>query len=525
MAHDLIIIGAGHNGLVTAFYLAKAGLRPLVLERRHVVGGAAITDEFHPGFKCSTLAHNAGPVAAGILGDMQLERHGLKVISHDGALMAPLADGRALRLFADTERSAREIAAFSKKDAERYPEFERTLSRLAAVIARVAAQAPPSLDGSSWHAFRDGWALLGLGREVRHLGKRDLYRLLRWTPMAVADLASEWFESEPLRALVAARGIFGAFLGPRSAGSAALLLLRAAADPRPAGSLWIPEGGMGSLTQAMARAAQEAGAEIRTGAEVRHIVVQDGRARGVVLAGGEEIAARRIVSSADPQRTLLGLVGPAELQPQFISRLQHYRCRGVMAKLNLALAGLPSFRAIQNGSTLSPRLHIGPDINYLERALDDAKYGRFSREPYLDVLIPSLLDPSLAPPGRHVMSVCVQFAPYQLRGGNWQQQRDALGRTVLDTLACYAPNIRDLVLEMQLITPLDMEETYGLTGGHIFHGELSLDQVLTMRPLLGWARYRTPIAGLYLCGSGTHPGNGLTGLSGRNAAREILKDR
>lgn len=359
-----------------------------------------------------------------------------------------------------------------------------------------------------------------------------MLRLLRWGPMPVADLATEWFECEILRALVAARGIFGTFLGPRSPGTSAVLLLRASADPHPVGAASFVKGGMGALAQALVKAATEAGGELRTGAEVSRIAVKDGATAGVVLSTGEEIAAKIVISNADPRRTFLGLVDPVHLDPDFVLKMQNYRCVGTVAKVNLALAGLPSFTALKSagrssGATLvslAGRILIAPEIDYLERAFDDAKYGGFSRQPFLDMAIPSMTDPTLAPAGQHVMSIYVQFAPFKLRTGKWDAQRDALGDAVIKTLAEYAPDLPGLILQRQVITPRDLEDIYGLTGGHIFHGELALDQLFTMRPLLGWARYRTPLAGLYLCGSGTHPGTGLTGVSGRNAAQEILTD-
>jgi phytoene dehydrogenase-like protein len=354
-----------------------------------------------------------------------------------------------------------------------------------------------------------------------------MYRLLRWGPMAVADLVAEYFETELLRATIAARGIFGTFLGPWSAGSSLVLLIRAAGDPQPAGSAWFAAGGMGSVTQAMAAAARKAGAEIRSGAEVIEIRVKDGAAISVVLSNGEEIPAKTMVSNADPKRTLLKLVDPAHLSPDFVMKLQHYRMPGTVAKVNLALSGLPTFTALNgadNDDALKGRIQIGHEIDYLERAFDDSKYGSFSRQPYLEVTIPSLTDTSLAPPGQHVMSIYMQYAPYQLKNSDWESERVALGDSVVKTLSLYAPNLPELILSHQIITPRDLEDTYGFTGGHIFHGELALDQFFTMRPLLDWARYRTPIRNLFLCGSGTHPGAGLTGGSGANAAREILKD-
>jgi phytoene dehydrogenase-like protein len=519
---DVVIIGGGHNGLVTAFYLAKAGFKPLVLERRAQPGGAAITEEFHPGFRCSILAHVAGPIRPDIVRDMQLEKHGLKLITPEIGVVSLSPTGRALLLYNDARKSAQEIGKFSQKDAAKYPEFQNSLGKMGRVIGEALTLAPPNIDNPS---KGDLWGMLQTGRAIRKLGKKDMYRLLRWGPMAVADLVAEFFETELLRATIAARGIFGTFFGPWSAGSSLVLLIRAAGDEHPAGSASFAAGGIGSVTQAMAAAAKQAGAEIRSGAEVIEVRVKDGAATSVVLSTGEEISAKAIISNADPKRTLLKLVDPTHLTPDFVMKLQHYRTPGTVAKVNLALSGLPKFTAL-NGSTdaLSGRIHIGPEIDYLERAFDESKYGNFSRQPYLEIAIPSLTDPSLAPPGRHVMSIYVQYAPFKLKNGDWESQRVALGDTVVKTIAQYAPNLPELILTHQIITPQDLEDTYGLTGGHIFHGELALDQFFTMRPLLDWARYRTPIQNLYLCGSGTHPGAGLTGGSGANAAREILKD-
>jgi phytoene dehydrogenase-like protein len=532
-ACDIIILGAGHNGLVAAFYLAKAGFKPLVLDRRDVVGGAAATGEFHPGFKCSTLAHACGPLDASVVRDMQLERHGLTMLESPVRVFAPLPDGRSLTLFRDVGESANQIAKFSKADAVKYGELSDTLAKMSPLLQQLLAMTPPEI---AKPGVSDLWNMLGAGRQLRGLGKKDMMRLIRWGPTAVADLASEFFETEVLRAAFAARGIFGAALGPWSAGSTTLLLLRAAGDPHPVGTSAFPRGGMGALAQALADAARQAGADIRTGADVAQIAIKDGAVTGVVLESGEEISASTVVSGADPRRTFLKLIDPVHLAPGFVVKMQHYRSKGVAAKMNLALDGMPSFTALQgisaagalslNGasSALAGRIHIGPDIDYLEKAFDASKYGEFSRAPYLDVTIPSILDPSLAPAEQHVMSVYMQFAPYQLREGDWSTQRGALADTIVETLATYAPDLPERIVGHELFTPQDLETQFGLTGGHPFHGELALDQIFTMRPLLGYARYRGPVRGLYMCGSGTHPGAGLTGGAGSNAAREILKD-
>src|SRR6266571_2344841 len=373
---DIVIVGGGHNGLVTAFYLAKAGYKPLVLERRPQVGGAAITDEFHPGFRCSTLAHTAGPIRPDIVRDLKLEKHGLRLITPEVSVTALTPDGRALSLYQDARKSAQEVAAFSQKDAAKYPEFQESLGKMGRVIGEALATPPPNIDHPS---SGDLWGMLKTGRAIRNLGKKDMYRLLRWGPMAVADLAAEYFETELLRATVAARGIFGTFLGPWSAGSSLVLLIRAAADPHPDGTAWFAAGGMGSVTQAMASAAKQAGAEIRSGAEIIHFRFKDGAATGVVLSNGEEITAKAVISNADPKRTLLRLVDPLHLSPDFVMKLRHYRMPGTVAKVNLALSGLPKFTALNgDGEALKSRIHIGPEIDYLERAFDESKYGNFS---------------------------------------------------------------------------------------------------------------------------------------------------
>jgi phytoene dehydrogenase-like protein len=520
-SRDVVIIGGGHNGLVTAFYLAKAGYKPLVLERRNQVGGAAITEEFYPGFRSSVLAHSAGPLRPDVVRDMQLDKHGLKLIEPEVAVTSLSPNGTPLTLYNDSDRAAQEIAKFSSKDAARYGEFHTALKTIARVITKALALTPPEIESPT---KSDLLGMLQLGRSVRGLGKKTTYHLLRWAPMAVADLVAEFFETELLRATIAARGVFGTSLGPWSAGTSLMLLLRAAADANPAAGNSFALGGIGAITQAMAASAQKAGAEIRTSAEVIEIQIKNGVAEGVVLSTGEEIRSRAVISNVDPKRTFLKLADPALLSPTFTKRLQNFRMPGTVAKVNLALSALPSFRGLNgNVEALRGRIQIGPEIDYLERAFDESKYGNFSRAPYLEITIPSLSDPSLAPDGKHVMSIYMQYAPYKLKNASWENQRTALGDTVVKTLAQYAPDLPDKILSHQIITPADLEEQYGLTGGHIFHGELALDQVFTMRPFLDWARYRTPIDNLYLCGSGTHPGTGLTGASGANAAREILK--
>jgi len=522
----VVFIGGGHNALVTAFYLAKGGFKPLILERREFVGGGAITEEFHPGFRASTLAHTVGPLRADVAADMQLERYECHIMHPNPRLFAPTPDGQALLFHNGHAKTAGGIARFSLKDAAKYIEFAETLEKLFPVLNQLLSTTPPSIDSPS---PEDLWNLLKAGRGIRSLGKKGMFDLVRWGPMAVADFVAEFFDTELLRAVIAARGIFGTALGPWSAGSTAVLLLRAAADAHPIGSASFPRGGLGSFTRALAESAREAGAEIRTDAEVRHIRVKDGAVTSLVLASGEEIPANAVVSGIDPKRTFFQLIDPSHLDPTFALRIRNFRSNGTVAKVHLALGDLPSFPALTDAiapdgflKALSGRIHIGPEIDYLERAFDASKYGEFSPVPYLDVTIPTLLDPTLAPEGKHVLSACVQFAPFKLKEGNWDDRRKQLADTVVKTLATYAPNLPGLIEAIQVITPQDLESSYGFTGGHIFHGELALDQLFTMRPVLDWARYKTPIRGLYLCGSATHPGNGLTGSSGANAAREII---
>lgn len=521
----VVLIGGGHNALITAFYLAKGGFKPLVFERREMVGGGAITEEFHPGFRASTLAHTLGPLRADVARDLQLDDFDCEILYPDPRVFAPTPDGMALLFYNGVAKTAAEIAPISAKDSAKYAQFASSLEKTAGFFTQLTSITPPAIDKPT---PEDLWSLLKTGRSVRSLGKSGIFDLLRWGPMAVADFVAEFFETELLRAVIAARGIFGAALGPWSAGSTAVLLLRAAADAHPVGSAAFPRGGLGSFTRALAESAKHAGAEIRTDAEVRHILVKDGAVTGIVLADGEEIAVEAVVSGVDPKRTFFHLVDPVHLDPTFANRMKNFRANGTAAKVNLALGSLPTFTALDATEgflkALSGRIHIGPEIDYLERAFDASKYGEFSKAPWLDVTIPTILDPSLAPDGKHVLSAYVQFAPFKLKEGNWDTRRKDLGDTVIKTLSTYAPDLPSLVEGIQVITPKDLETSYGFTGGHIFHGELALDQLFTMRPVLDWARYKTPIRGLFLCGSGTHPGNGLTGASGANAAREIIRD-
>lgn len=528
IGQKVVLIGGGHNALIAAFYLAKGGFKPTVLERREVVGGGAATEEFHPGFRASTLAHTLGPLRADIARAMHLEDFNLQIFRPDPRVFAPTPDGKALLFYEDAAKTAGAISHLSAKDGAKYPEFAAALEKIAAVIGQVAAITPPGIEKPSPEDF---WNLLKTGLNIRGLGKNGIFDLLRWGPMVVADFVSEFFDSELLRAVIAARGIFGANLGPWSAGSTTVLLLRAAADSHPVGSAAFPRGGLGEFSRALAEATKAAGAEIRTNAEVVQIQTKNGAVAGVVLSNGEDIACEAVVSGVDPKRTFFRLLDPANLDPTFTMRIKNYRSRGNVAKVHLALGDLPVFPSLGSAvapdgfhEALSGRIHIGPEIDYLEKAFDASKYGEISTAPYLDVTIPTVLDPSLAPAGKHVLSAYFQFAPYKLKEGNWNERRGELANTVIKTLSAYSPNLANLVEAAHVITPVDLEETYGYTGGHIFHGEIALDQIFTMRPVLDWARYQTPVRGLFLCGNGTHPGNGLTGASGANAVKEIIHE-
>jgi phytoene dehydrogenase-like protein len=516
---DVAIIGGGHNGLIAAYYLARSGLRTIVFERRGGIGGGAITADIHPGFRGPALSHET-LLHSRIARDMDLARHGLAFLKPGAQVCGLSADGPPLVIHDDPARTAASIGRLSARDAEAYPRFRATIEAIAAVLADTFDAAPPDIDRP---AVGDLWRLLKTGRRFRGLGRDDSYRLLRYVPMPIADLAHEWFDSELLRATIAAPGLSGTMLGPRSAGSTLVMLLREAHRLRAGGRSTIVRGGPGSLTQALAAAARSAGVEIRTGAGVERIVVRDGRATGVRV-GGQTIAAQRVLSAIDPKTTFLSLVEPTDLMPEFAAKMRNYRAAGTVAKVNLALSSLPAFGAV-DAEALAGRIHIGGELDYLERAFDHAKYGELSGEPWLDVSMPSIADDSLAPAGAHVMSVYVHYAPYRLRGGTWDASREAVLQATTRVLERHAPGIGRQIVAAQTITPAELESEYGFGGGHIFHGELALDQLFTMRPLLGFARYATPLAGLFVCGAGTHPGGFLSGTSGRLAARAVVAAR
>jgi phytoene dehydrogenase-like protein len=522
---DAIVIGAGHNGLVTAAYLAKAGLRTVVLERREEPGGALAAAEVAPGYRVPALAHTVGRLRASVVRDLRLRDHGLELLRPDVRVFSPQPDGRSLTLWADRAQTARGLRPWSVRDSDAYVPFDQKVRALGSFLAHVHASTPPDLKRPS---AGDALAGLKLARAFRGLGKKGTREFLRVMPMAVADFVGEAFETEALRAAIAARGVQYTAMGPWSAGTTAVLLADSAGNDGGApGQTVFARGGPRALAEALAGAARAFGAEVRTGVEVGRILAAGDRVTGVALASGEEISAPIVASGADPKRTLLGLLDAAVLGPSLVWRAGNLRLPGVVAKVNLALSGLPIFGA-EGGDdprSLQGRIVLAPGIDDLERAFDASKYGRVSEQPYLEATIPSLIDPGLAPEGGHVMSVLVQWAPYHRREGHWDSEREGLGDLVLKALEAVAPGISDLVVARQVITPLDLERDYGLTEGHPLHGEPGLDQFFAWRPMLGHARYRIALRGLYLCGSGAHPGGGVTGAPGANAAREILSDR
>src|SRR5690349_23388638 len=520
--YDAIVVGGGHNGLVTAAYLARAGMRVVVLERREVLGGAAVTEEIVPGFRFSVASYVVSLLRPEIIRDLDLGRHGLQILPLDGTF-TPL-DGDYLWRVNDHGTTFRELRRWSLSDAEAYEEYGQLMVHMARFIKPILSVVPP--DQGRIHPTE--WISLGpLARAFGELPRRLRDTFIQLMTMSAADFLDQWFETDPLKATMSASGIIGTFQGVRSPGTAYVLLHHYMGEIDGAFRAWgIPRGGTGGVSLAIASAARALGAEIRTEAEVARIDVSGGRAIGVTLTSGETLAAGAVLSSADPRVTFTGLLEDGILDPEFSADLARYKFRGSSGKVNLALDGLPDFTCLPGrGEHLRGAISFSPSVDYMERAYDDAKYGRFSRRPYIDAIIPTLVDPAMAPPGKHVMSCFVQYAPYHLAGGAaWDDAaRDAFGETVIDTLEARAPGIRKLIVGKQVLSPLDIETRLGLSEGNIFQGELSLEQLFFNRPVPGWARYRTPIRGLWMCGSATHPGGGLMGAPGRIAALEVLK--
>ncbi len=520
--HDVIVVGAGHNGLVAAAYLARAGLSVLVLERRPMIGGATVTEEIYPGFRYSVFSYVVSILRPEIIQDLELPRHGLTLLPLPSTL-TPLPNGD--RLFRDDDhyRTLREIARHSRRDAEAYEEYGRAMHFMAKAVKPILGLAPPdptSLDPAEL------LRLARLARQLLGIGEHNLPTFIKLMTMSAADFLDEWFENDPLKATMSASGIIGTFLGPRSPGTAYVLLHHYMGEIDGVFRTWgFAKGGTGSVSGAIARAAEAFGASVETSAPVAEVLVKAGKAVGVVLENGTEHPARVVISSLDPRKTFTELIQPKLLPEKLVADLQRFRLNGSSGKVNLALDAAPEFACWPGvGPHLRGAISISPSIDYLERAYDEAKYGSFSSEPYIDIVIPSMIDPGMAPPGKHVMSCFVQYASYHLQEGSWTERREAFGDAVIDTLARYIPNLKRILLHRQVLTPLDIEQMTGLSEGNIFQGELGLSQLFFLRPAPGYAQYRTPIRQYYQCGSGTHPGGGITGAPGRLAALQVLRD-
>ena len=524
MKYDAIVIGGGHNGLTCAAYLARAGRKTLVLERRHVLGGAAVTEEVFPGFRFSVCSYVVSLLRPEIIRDLDLPAHGLELLPLDGTF-TPMLNGDYLWRMNDHNRSRQEIARHSKRDADAYDDYGMAMVEMGRFAKPILGMTPPdpmSLDP------RGLLELLSVGKRFRQMRYHDKVNQVQLLTMSAVDFLDQWFETDALKATMSASGIIGTFLGVRSPGTAYVLLHHYMGEIDGAFRSWgLSRGGTGAVSNAIAGAARRFGAEIRTEAPVARILGKHGRATGVVLENGDELHADVVVSSVDPRLTFERFMDAKDLPDEFMEGVRRYKYRGSSGKVNLALDALPDFTCRPGaGEHLRGAISISPSVDYMERAYDQAKHGAFSERPYIDIVIPTLSDSSLAPPGKHVMSCFVQYAPYHLKPGDaWDDaRREAFGDAVIDAIAVHAPNIRNVIRHRQVLTPLDIERTFGLSEGNIFQGELSLEQLFFLRPVPGWAQYATPIEKLYMCGSATHPGGGIMGAPGKNAAEKVLKD-
>lgn len=519
--YDVVVIGGGHNGLVHAAYLAKAGMKVALLERRPVVGGATITEELHPGFKYLTGAYLISLLRPQVIRELELPKHGLEIIPMESTV-APLPDGNYFADWPDHDMTRREIERFSRKDAENYDEFNATMRRLIFGVKPILDMIPPDPTSLEPHDLAQMARVRGT---LERMERRDFHTLSRLMTMSAADFLDEWFDTDVLKATKSTSGIIGTFLGVRSPGTGYVLLHHYLGELNGAPRSWgFAKGGTGGLSQAIASAAKFHGAEIFENSPVEKIIVQNGRALGVALENGDEFHADRVVSAAHAQPTFLKMMDEKDLPEDYLVDIKRWRTRGPSCKVNLALDGLPTFSAIPKDrqALLRGSIEIAPSVDYLEKAYDDAKYGGWAERPFMDALIPSLLDPAMAPPGKHIMSMFVQYAHADLKGGWTDEKKAEFLDVVIDTLAEHSPDIKDKILHKHIMTPDDLEKRFGLTGGHIFHGELTLPQLFFMRPSPQWANYRTPIENLWMCGSSCHPGGCITGAPGRNAALELI---
>ncbi|MBV8222427.1 MAG: NAD(P)/FAD-dependent oxidoreductase [Candidatus Eremiobacteraeota bacterium] len=524
MKYDAIIVGAGHNGLVAACYLARAGRKVLVLERRYIVGGACVTEEPFPGFKVSTAAYVNSLFRPEIIRDLRLRDYGFELIERSPASFSPTLDGRYLMLGRGTDADAREIAKFSEKDARAYPLYEQMLERVASVIEPTLIKSPPNV---AKPGLADLYKLASLGRSTTKLGSA-LGEAVEVLTGAARPILDRWFESEQLKGTLATDAIIGAFAAPSMPGTAYVLFHHVMGETNGKRGVWAyVKGGMGGLTQALARAARDLGVDVRTDADVVKITTRDGAVEGVALRNGDEFEARAVASNADCNVTFTQLLDPATLPDDFVAAINRIDYSSASLKINAAVSSLPNFLAMpgtQPGPQHHGTVHLCPSADFIERAFDDAKYGAPSKEPVVECQFPSSLDSTLAPPGKHVMSMFVQYAPYHLKEGSWDDAaKDAFADRCFDIVERYAPGFKSSVLARQVLSPVDIERTFNLTGGNIFQGSMSLHQLFMFRPVPGFAGYRTPVKGLYLCGAAAHPGGGVMGAAGWNAAREMLK--
>jgi phytoene dehydrogenase-like protein len=524
--YDAIIIGAGHNGLVTAAYLAKAGHRVLVLERRELVGGCCITEELWPGFKVSTAAYVNSLLRPEIIRDLELKKYGFEMLPRSPSSFTPFPDGRYLLMGPDKEMTHREIAKFSKKDAEAYPKYEDMLTRVADFLEPMLVETPPNPFSASlgnlWQLAKTGWKFKGMGQDVAG----EAVEILTGAARPILD---RWFESDELKATIATDAVIGAFAPPSHPGTAYVLFHHVMGECNGVRGVWgYVRGGMGTVSNSIASAAKSYGAEVRVNADVGRITVKDGRAVGVALKDGTEFTAPRVISGADAHVTFVKLMDPKDLPPEFLKAINRIDYSSATVKINVAVDRPPNWKALPSDGKVGPQhhgtMHICPSQDYIERAYDDAKYGRWSQNPMIECTMATALDDTLAPPGKHIISMFVQYAPYHLKDTTWEVEKDRFADRVFDIVEEYAPGFKASVLHRIVIPPPDMERLWGITGGNIMQGAMSLSSMASFRPAAGYANYRTPVKGLYMCGAATHPGGGVMGACGLNAAREILRD-
>jgi phytoene dehydrogenase-like protein len=523
--YDAIVIGAGHNGLTAAAYLARAGLSTLVLERREIVGGCCVTEEIAPGCRVSTTSYVASMLRPEVIAELRLADYGLRMIPCDPAIQVPFPDGHVVPWWADRERARQEFSRISPKDAARFVEVDDRLKKLARYLQPFFLEPPPEFDTSTMK----GWAdLFRVGKRFRGISSAEIAQLISFLTGSLGEFLDHNYESEKMKTMFLANNVYGKHGGPYQPGTAIGLLfhLLSGGEHELQGFYGHVIGGMGSITQAMAAAGRKFGVEIRTSSPVARIEVRNGRAHSVVLEDGTELRARMVLSNVDPKRTFLAMLDARELPEDFLSAVRGIKMEGPCAKVNMVLAEEPRFTGTPPQATALERTFytLVPSLEFAERCYDIAKFGEIPEELWVDCVVSSNADASLAPPGKHILTCFVQYVPYHLREGNWDQKRELLGDRVVKKIAEYAPNVPGAIVARQVLTPLDLERRYGLTEGNIFHGDLRLEQLFFMRPLPGWSQYRTPIAGLYLCGAGTHPGGGVTGAPGRNAAHQALRD-